>query len=70
MMGNQQEKALDWLEKGFEIHDPNMPYIATGFSNFDQLHDNPRFIAILEKMNLPPGKDYANNISYMFYPET
>ncbi len=50
---NQNEKALDWLEKGFEIHDPNMPYITAGFARFDQLYDNPRFIAILEKMNLP-----------------
>ena len=52
-LANQNEKALDWIEKGFEIHDPNMPYITTGFAKFDQLYDNPRFIAILEKMNLP-----------------
>ncbi len=49
---DQPDKAMDWLEKGFEIHDPVMPYIATGF-NFDPLYENPRFIDILEKMNLP-----------------
>ena len=51
--GNHQDKALDWIEKGYEIHDPQMPYIASGGYPFDSLYDNPRFIAILEKMNLP-----------------
>jgi tetratricopeptide (TPR) repeat protein len=52
-MLNQYEKAMDWIETGFEIHDPNMPYIAVGIANFNELYDNPRFIAIMEKMNLP-----------------
>ena len=52
-MLDQHEKAMNWLEKGFESHDPNMPYIAVGFANLNELYDNPRFIAILEKMNLP-----------------
>jgi hypothetical protein len=30
-----------------------MPYIATHGFLFEPLFDNPRFIAILEKMNLP-----------------
>jgi TolB-like protein len=50
---NQHEKAMNWLEKGFELHDPNMPYIAVGFANLNELYENPRFLAILEKMNLP-----------------
>jgi adenylate cyclase len=54
---NQFDKVLDLLELGFEVHDPNMPYIATGYANFNQLFDNPRFIALLDKMNLPPPKD-------------
>jgi TolB-like protein/Tfp pilus assembly protein PilF len=56
MMGDQQEKAMDCLEKGYEIHDPQMPYIAAGGYPFHSLYDNPRFIAILEKMNLPLPK--------------
>ncbi len=47
------DKALEWIEKGFEGHDPDMPYISTYMAEFDQLYDNPRFIAILEQMNLP-----------------
>ena len=48
-----KEKAIEWLEKGYEIHDPNMPYISTNFSNYDLLKDDPRYIDLLKKMNLP-----------------
>jgi len=49
---DQSDKAIDWLEKGYEIHDPNMPYIATHCYNLDPLFSNPRFIDIVKKMNL------------------
>jgi tetratricopeptide (TPR) repeat protein len=48
---NQLDKAMDLLEKGFEIHDPQMIYITV--YQLDPLFDNPRFIDIVEKMNLP-----------------
>ena len=48
------EKALEWIEKAFEGHDPEMPYISTYNAEYDQLYDHPRFIAIMEKMNLLP----------------
>lgn len=48
----QNDRALDWIETGLEVHDPNMPYLTTGFFDTESLEDNPRFIAILEKMNL------------------
>ena len=51
---DRPDKAMDWFEKGFEIHDPVMPYIATGMFSLDTLYENPRFINILEKMDLPP----------------
>ena len=57
VMANQYDKAMDWVEKGFELHDQNMPYIPTGAYNLDPLHNNPRFIEILQKMNLPLPKD-------------
>ena len=53
LMLGQNDRALYWFENGLEMHDPNMPYITTGFFNTDPLEDNPRFLAILEKMNLP-----------------
>ncbi len=51
--GNQPDKAIDWLEKGYEMHDPVMTYIGTKITNFAPLYDNPRFIDIAAKMNLP-----------------
>jgi TolB-like protein/Flp pilus assembly protein TadD len=53
---SQTDKALDWLDKAFDIHDATLPYLATGYGNFKQLHDNPRFTSILEKMDLPPPR--------------
>ena len=54
---NQHDKAIDWIIKAHEIHDLNMPYIATGPMGLDQLSDSARFITILEKMNLPLNED-------------
>lgn len=49
------EKAIDELEKGSVMHDPNMPYIGTG-TRYEALHDSARFLAILDGMNLPHPK--------------
>jgi len=57
VMVDQPDKAMDWVEKGYELHDQNMPYIATSIYNLDPLFDNPRFIKILQKMNLPLPED-------------
>jgi len=53
IIANQPDKAMDWIEKGFELHDPLMTYITKSAQIFDSLFGNPRFIAICEKMNLP-----------------
>jgi tetratricopeptide (TPR) repeat protein len=50
---DQPDKAMEWIEKGFEVRDPNMPYIGSTM----ELFDNPRFIDILQKMNLPLPKE-------------
>jgi hypothetical protein len=47
---NQYEQALDWLEKGYEIHHPSMPYIG---GRWNKLQDYPRYVELLKKMNLP-----------------
>ena len=47
-----KEEALDYLEKAYEAHDPNMPSISTD-PIFDYMRDDPRFIAIYDKMNFP-----------------
>jgi TolB-like protein len=43
--------AMDWLEKAYEEHDPNLPYLGVPY--FDPLRSNPRFQELLRKMNLP-----------------
>ena len=54
-IANQPDKAMDWIEKGFESHDPLMTYMF--ISRSEPLFGNPRFIAICEKMNLPLPKN-------------
>ena len=51
--GNK-EKAMGWLEKGYEMRDPMMPYIHA--SDFDLLDEVPRYQDLLQRMNLPAGK--------------
>ena len=56
IIANQPDKAMDWIEKGFESHDPIMTYITKSAQIFDPLFGNPRFITIVKKMNLPLPK--------------
>jgi len=53
LVADEPDKAMDWVEKEFEMHDPNMTYITTPARYFERLFGDPRFIAICEKMNLP-----------------
>lgn len=52
LYGGNNEKALDWMDKGFETHDPNLPYLLA-YPLFYPLHTEPRFQEIVRKMNLP-----------------
>ena len=56
-IANQYIKAGDnsnailWLEKAYEEHNPNLPYLLSPI--YDKLRDNPRFQELARKMNLP-----------------
>ncbi|MCW9079689.1 MAG: protein kinase [Gammaproteobacteria bacterium] len=50
-LAGDQEKTIEWLEMGYEMKDPNMPYIGT--LSFDLLDDDPRYQDLLRRMNLP-----------------
>jgi len=50
---NRPDKAMDWIEKGFEQRDPLLGYIVASGRQFASLYENPRFMAICEKANLP-----------------
>ncbi|MGK7393568.1 MAG: helix-turn-helix domain-containing protein [Candidatus Cyclobacteriaceae bacterium M3_2C_046] len=47
-----KDEAIKWLEKAYEAHDSNMPYIGID-PIFDFLHHDERFQRLMEKMNLP-----------------
>ena len=51
----KNNEALEWLEKAFEVHDANMPAISVD-PIFDDLRDEPRFLDLLRRMNLPVGE--------------
>ncbi|MCK4962183.1 MAG: protein kinase, partial [Anaerolineales bacterium] len=46
-----KDLAVDWFEKAYEEHDPNLPYLGRPF--WDPLRSDPRFLDLLRKMNLP-----------------
>jgi TolB-like protein len=50
-MAEDKGNALYWLEKGYEEHDPIMPYLIAPI--LDNLRDEKRFQEIVRKMNLP-----------------
>jgi tetratricopeptide (TPR) repeat protein len=51
--GNVDE-CLNILEDRLKEQGPDLAYVTTGIAMFDQIEDNPRYVAILEKMGLPP----------------
>jgi TolB-like protein/Flp pilus assembly protein TadD len=51
MEAGDKARALDWLEKGPAVRDPSMVYLGIGW--YDSLRAEPRFQALLRKMNLP-----------------
>jgi tetratricopeptide (TPR) repeat protein len=48
----ERERALDWLERAYESHNPNLPAINNR-RPFDPLRATPRFQELLRRMNLP-----------------
>ena len=50
----ETEKGLDIFEKRYLEHDPDLPYVTTGLRHYKSLETEPRFLAIIEKMDLPP----------------
>jgi tetratricopeptide (TPR) repeat protein len=49
-----KENTIEWLEIGYEMKDPMMPYISA--FTFDLLDEDPRYQDLLRRMNLPEGK--------------
>lgn len=45
------DNAIYWLEKAYEEHDPNLPYLLR--PRWDIFRDDPRFQDLCRRMNLP-----------------
>jgi len=48
----QYDKAMDFLEQVYEMRSMDLAYLATN-EYYNYLKDNPRYIELLKKMNLP-----------------
>jgi TolB-like protein/Tfp pilus assembly protein PilF len=46
-----KEKTMEWLEIGYEMKDPMMPYVSS--LTYDFLDDDPRYQDLLRRMGLP-----------------
>ena len=51
------DKAMDYLEKSYERHDGGLAYASLAVIDHPELKYNPRYIALLKKMNLPLPED-------------
>ena len=52
MRAGAPDLALNWLEKSYEEHDPNLPY-GVRSPLYDPVRSDPRFQDLLRRMNLP-----------------
>jgi TolB-like protein/Tfp pilus assembly protein PilF/predicted Ser/Thr protein kinase len=48
------DMAIEWFEKAYKDHLPNMPYL--GLPNHDPLRSDPHFQDLLRRIGLPVGK--------------
>jgi TolB-like protein/Tfp pilus assembly protein PilF len=53
VFAEDKDRAMEWLEKAYEMRDPMMPYVGSPY--LDLLDDDPRYQALLRKMNLEPA---------------
>jgi eukaryotic-like serine/threonine-protein kinase len=48
----EADKALEWLERAYQQHDAGLPYLQSD-ALFKGLHQNPRYLQLLRKMQIP-----------------
>jgi hypothetical protein len=48
----ENELAMDWIEKAYDAHETRLVYLK-GSPSWGALHTQPRFQALLRRMNFP-----------------
>jgi len=51
-VAGEKEEALEWLEKAYREHDPQMPLLRI-WTALDILRNDPRFQDLVRRMNFP-----------------
>jgi tetratricopeptide (TPR) repeat protein len=49
----ERDQAMDWLQKAYETHDPDLLLWGPGHPFFASLHDDVRYQELMLKINLP-----------------
>jgi serine/threonine-protein kinase len=52
MVAGDNGKALEWLERAFEVRDPSMPYVGL-WPLYDPIRDEPRFQNLMRQIGMP-----------------
>ena len=55
-LAGESDRAFQWLERAYDVRDPNMPHLAV-VPALDSMHDDPRFQDLLRRMNLRGRND-------------
>ena len=46
-----RERTLEWLQRAYDAHDPNMPYLRG--PQWDSVSSDPRFQDLVRRVGLP-----------------
>jgi TolB-like protein/tRNA A-37 threonylcarbamoyl transferase component Bud32 len=50
LIAGDKKNGLEWIERGYEMHDPSMPYLRMPI--YDTIRSEPRFQDLMRKMGL------------------